>query len=128
MSKRNTKQAMYQPSSPAKRGTTGARPQSKQARSSKGAAPIPTKLAKTPRVPVRASLLMVRITAIVIAVGAVIGGSAWAMSIQNSQGSYGTAQLAGLIALGFLAGLGIAVAMRTEEIAGRVGKMMRERR
>ncbi len=133
MSKRNKKQVMYQPNAPAKRRTTGTRPSSRQTRGSGGgnrsaARPYSRPAQPAPRVSTRTSLLTVRIAAIVIAAAAITGGSAWALSIQNSQAGYGSGQIAGLILLGFLAGLGIALAIRTEEIMVRVSKLMRARR
>jgi|WetSurMetagenome_2_1015567.scaffolds.fasta_scaffold519234_1 hypothetical protein len=134
MSKRNTKQGMYQQASTAKRRTPGARPNAKSAKSktsgsnASGARSFNRPAQPEPRVTTQASLLTVRIAAILIAVAAVLGGSAWALSIQNSQGSYGAWQITGLIVLGFLAGLGIAVAIRTKELVARVGKMMSDRR
>ncbi len=137
MSKRNTKQGFYQRTAPSKRGTpagkikskrggngktSGARnagAQSGSARSYNRSAPA------APRVPVRASLLTVRVAAILVTVAAVTGGLAWALSIK---GSYGIGQIAGLIVLGFLAGLGIAFAIYTNDLVARVAKLMRARR
>jgi hypothetical protein len=75
-----------------------------------------------PRPTVRAGVMTVRIAAIVIAAASVIGGSIWALSLR---GSYGTAEVAGLIVLGLLAGLGFAAALRTEEFIARVAKYTR---
>ncbi len=138
MAKRSKQQTMYQPSQqlkrrpPAGKSTTGraaankstSQPVSKPARS--GAArsysrPIPS----VPRLPAGINLRIIRIVAVVVALVAVIGGTAWALSLK---GAYGANEVAGLIILGFLAGLGIAVAMRTEDIVTRAAMYLKRRK
>ncbi len=136
MSKRNKQQMMYQPqtSRQAKR-----RPVAKGAASNKARAGGKSAAAKSggqsaaarslpraeqtaaPRLPVWASLMTIRIAAVVIAVAALAGGVAWALSTKPP---YAPGLIIGLILLGLLAGLGIALAVRTEEIVARVAKWM----
>lgn len=129
MAKRNTKQGMYQqrqaqPKGRASSGKSASASASKSARAS--SVRSYNRTAQTaPSVPAGANPLIVRIAAIIIVVAAVVGGIAWAMSLQ---GNFGAAQIVGLIALGFLAGLGLAVALRTEQIVTQVTKMLRDRR
>jgi uncharacterized protein (DUF4415 family) len=130
MAKRNTKAAMYQPRSaqqPKRRAPAGkpvSKSTSKSARVS-SSRPSARPAQATPRTPVWASLLTVRIAAIVITVAAIAGGTAWAISLKNN---IGVSEAIGLILLGFLAGLGIIVAMRPAQVVASVAKIMRERR
>ncbi len=135
MAKRGKQQMMYQPSQqlkrrpPAGKSTAGkaaankstSRPVSKQ--SGSGAARSYNRpISSAPRVPAGTNLQMVRIAAIVIALAAVIGGTAWALSIK---GAYGTSVVAGLIFLGLIAGLSIAIAVRTEDFVSRAAIYMK---
>ncbi len=132
MAKRNTKQAMYQPRQAqpyqrkaarkpaAKTGrAAGKERDTRQARSNSHPAQ------STARTPAQTNLLMVRIAAIAVVIFAIAGGVEWAISLQ---GNYNALEVVGLILLGFLAGLGLVVALRTEQIVARVTKTMRERR
>jgi hypothetical protein len=125
MAKRNTKQGMYQQrqAQPKRRSPAG------KSASKASRADSPRSYSReappAPRAPARANLLTVRIAAIAIAVAAVVGGVAWMVSLK---GAYSGAQVAGLIVLAFLAGLGIVVAIRTEQVVSQVAKIMRERR
>ncbi len=135
MSKRSKQQTMYQPSSQLKRrapsgkpaggksaaNKTTSRPVSKQG-SAGTARSFSRTPADAPRQAAPTNLLTVRIAAIVVALAAVIGGTAWALSMK---GSYATAEIIGLIVLGFVAGISIAVALRTEEIVIRLAKYLR---
>ncbi len=129
MAKRNTKAAMYQPRQPqpkrrAPAGKSASKSMSKSARAS-SSRPSARPAQPAPRTPVWASLLTVRIAAIVIAVAAVAGGVAWAISLK---GNFGAPEVIGLILLGFLAGLGLAVAVRPAQVVANVAKIMKERR
>ena len=135
MAKRNTKQGMYQQrSAQPKRRAPAGKNASKQARASgtsssgrsaSGARSFNRSVQPSSPIAARPNLLMVRIAAIVIVVAAIAGGTVWAL---NLKGSYGAAEIAGLIALAFLAGLGLAVAVRTEQIVARITKKLQERR
>lgn len=125
MAKRNTKMNMApaQPTQPKKRAQGG-----KQTGKSKGggSARAYSRPAQTPQhTAAAANVMPVRIAAIVVAAAALIGGTAWYMSLA---GSYETAEIIGLIALAFLVGLGLAVAVRTEEIIKTVQAALRNRR
>ena len=127
MSKRNTKQAMYQPRSPQpKRRTPAGKPASKADRASgaRSSTSRPAPAAQRGSARADANMLLVRIAAIAVVVAAIAGGTAWAISLK---GAYGTAELVGLIVLGFLAGLGLAVALRTEQVVTQVSRILRER-
>jgi hypothetical protein len=131
MSKRNKQQSMYQPAGQSKRRTTGktnGKTNIKPVRSSGSGTRAYTRSAPPlPKAANQWNLRIVRITAIIIAVVAIVGGIAWASSIRNGLGSFTPIQIVGLIALGFTAGLAIAVAFRTDEIVARVIKMRRDR-
>jgi hypothetical protein len=75
----------------------------------------------TSREMARPNMLTARIVAIVVAVAAVAGGILWALSIK---GSYGAWQIVGLVVLGFLAGLSLLIAVRTEDVVTRALKYM----
>ncbi len=135
MSKRNKQQTMYQPGGPAKKRTTsaksnvktnGKRPQnsvSSKAHPSStthSAPPLPHSFNNW-------NLGIIRIAAIVIAVIAIAGGIAWASFIRTTQSGFTPIQVVGLIALGFVAGLAIAVAFRTGDIVAKVIQARRER-
>ncbi len=102
-------------------GKAGAGPTSRQARSA-GSHSYNRPAQTSPRLPARASLLTIRIAALIIAAASIIGGTAWAASVK---GSYTTGVIIGLVLLGFLAGLGLAAAFRTEDIVARVAKLTR---
>ncbi len=135
MAKRGKQQMMYQPSQQQKRrppagkspagkaaaNKSTSRPVTKQVRS--GAARSYNRPAlSAPRVLAGTNLLLVRIVAIVVALAAAIGGTAWALSIK---GAYGAGEVAALILLGLVAGLGIAIAVRTEDIVSRAAMYMK---
>ncbi len=137
MAKRSKQQTMYQPSQQAKRrppagkspagkasNKSTSRPVSKQARS--GAVRSYNRpISSATRVPAGINLLLVRIAAIVVALAAVIGGTVWALSLKST---FGASEITGLILLGLLAGLGIAVAARTEDIVSRAAVYMKRLR
>ncbi len=115
MSKRNKGQSMmYQPAGSKKNALV--RPKAgaggRKIAKSKSTARAPERQAR-PASLKPGNVLRLRISSAVIAAAALIGG---AYMVLNAKGSYSTEFIVGLIALGFLAGLMIFAAIRTEYV------------